>query len=308
MKLIALAALLLALLPVPSAQAVERWQNYNADPFARSREEAMARRAEVFSTHFRLSAACVQAAYAAMRAPGRQGRLTNGDRLAVMVSGHKVQRNVLVDLVQVDRGVEASPVTEEWEFTCDGQRQRIILPLYCNNWSLAYPSGAPQALQAPQQVATGVCPNGFRIVLHIWALSTLPPDTARVAMEIVAEAGQRDTQNATNIQGYVGRSFSRTLGRQLRFDERVKHAPITAQIAINYKDPRTMQLAQQLGFIQVWGGRGEFRLPDDPRNHVIELLLPDEFITSPMSGGRRRLMDLPTEWPDCVQNMHAGVL
>ena len=187
-------------------------------------------------------------------------------------------------------------------------RGQLLASVLCMNAFVPGAPAAPASQQAAAPVAAGPCPNGFSIVLHVWALSTLPSEMSRLAMEIVAEAQRRNTQNTFNVNGYQGRAFSRTLGRQMRFDERVKHAQVAAQIEVNYRNPATMQVTRRVGFIQVWGGRGEIRLPDDPRTNVVELVLPDEFITSPMSGGRRRLMDLPTEWPECIQNMHAGVM
>jgi hypothetical protein len=131
---LALALLLAALAAPTSANATFKWQRYNVDPFAQSREEAMEKREAVF-TEARLSKACVAAAMQATSEPGKPGRLINGNRLDWMASSDRLNRDVLVALVNIDPGVEASPLTEEWTVSCDGRTILIVLPQICNNWS-----------------------------------------------------------------------------------------------------------------------------------------------------------------------------
>ncbi len=300
--LLAFAALSAVTFGGTPAQAEYPWRHYNVDPFAASRDEAMAARPRVFREAFRFSEACVQAAYAAMRVSGRAGRLNNGDRLEVMMSkGFIAHRDVLVDLVRVDRGIDPSPVTEEWEFDCDGAHRKIALPEHCNNWVLYPVSGAPgrQAL-VPVSNAVGACPNGYSITVHVWSIGTLPEPLRSEALRLVGAAQDRDLS-------YQGPAFSRTLGKRLRTTPGVRHAPANVAVQVNALDPGTRRQVQSLGVIQVFVGTGVIRLPVDPRHYIIELIFPDEFVSPVPSNGVRRLLDLPTEWPECVQNMHAAI-
>ena len=107
LALIPLALLLAAALAAP-AQATFKWQRYNVDPFAQTRDEAMEKRESVFQDAG-LSKTCIAAAMRATSEPGKPGRLVNGNRLDWMASTHRLNRDVLVALVNIDPGVEASP-------------------------------------------------------------------------------------------------------------------------------------------------------------------------------------------------------
>ena len=121
----------------PAKDEVFYWKHFNRDPFAKTRDEAMRKRAIAFRA-MDISERCVAEAMLVTDASGSAGVLENGDTLAYMLSGKAgVHRNVVVDFV---RGIQAK--TEEWTLECDGKLYRLILPEVCYNWSLATGPGA----------------------------------------------------------------------------------------------------------------------------------------------------------------------
>jgi len=293
------ALFLVAFANVPMAHATFRWEHYGTDPFAPSRDEAMAARTQVFES-FGFSNTCTQAAYQAMSAPGRVERLNPGDRLAAMMSrGHRLHRDVLVAFAQPTRGVDYSATVEIWEFDCEGRHYKIGLPQVCNNWVLYTAALSP---------AVGSCPNGYLLVVHAWSLQSLPPDLQRQADELIRAAQVRQSMQATLLRPYRPDAVSRTLGRRLRLEVRT-HAPVNADIQVRYLYPgrEPAQVASEVGTIHLNGGMGKLQMPGDPRQWVVEIIWPGYFLSPTTSGGEVRLRRFPDEPWLCTDNVHGLV-
>ena len=203
-----------------------------------------------------------------------------------------------------------APGESVWDDPNTGEH---ILAGDCGNVVGQQVTGATPTVAQVASGPIGGCPNGYVLAFNAWSIPSLSQELQQLAMQLVAEARARDTQQAADPSGYQGRDFSRTLGYQLRHEVR-QRALVTTRVEVNYRDPQTRQVTHRLGFMAVFAGEGEMRLPDDPRAHIVELIVPGEFVTVAMSGGQRRIWDFPKEWnypdgqPMCKQYTHGGLL
>ena len=286
-----------------------RWKKYGEQPFAKSREVAMAARERVFKEAFKFSEACVKAAMAATAGPAiRRRKLTVGEELNVMVGGgFKVHAPTLVDFDPISPGVYPSADSEIWEFDCEGKRHEVGLPEVCFNWFLHLTAGKP--------ISTG-CSNGFRLNIYAWQFSALPAEMQQRIRELVRVAEARKSGNASRPDAYRGDAVSRTLGAELRKlglkgdlgegpNVRAK-SHISAQVFYRYPD--TTKVVRGVGGIETEKGRGSIQLPGDPRIAITEVVFDGDLISPTESGGSRRLWMFPAEWgTECEMAMHAIV-
>lgn len=141
-KLALLVALLLICGAVGQAQAQApaqttefRWQKFGEDPAYKTREAAMADRANVFRK-FGYNESQVACLVAGTSVPGKLIRLLVGDRLKHMLSSKGVvHANTVIAFPLYERGIEYTARAEEWVVTCDGVAITINLPEICYNWS-----------------------------------------------------------------------------------------------------------------------------------------------------------------------------
>lgn len=156
-------------------------------------------------------------------------------------------------------------------------------------------------------LAPSTC-SQFSLIANVWSLQQLPNDLRREVEKLIVVAEGRNTHNATNPAGYWGDSVSR-IGWLLRETVGVVRASISAGIEVFYRDPQTARVVEGLGVIFVEAGTGKMRLPDDPRNWVIETIWPtNEFVSPTISGGERRLWLFGEEWKHwCTMNIHGLV-
>jgi hypothetical protein len=111
--------------------SIFKWEHFGADPFAKSKDEAMAKREKAFRA-LGLSNSCVAEAMRVTSAPGTAGILRNGDMLEASESGRAgVHHNVEIAF---PRGVAATTI--EWTMSCEGKTYQLILPEVCYNWSV----------------------------------------------------------------------------------------------------------------------------------------------------------------------------
>ena len=148
-------------------------------------------------------------------------------------------------------------------------------------------------------VAVSDCPNGWSITANAWSLAAMPSDMRQTVNGLVSAAGSRST--------YRGDDVSRTVGGQLRQNVKVR-TPISVDIRVFYRDPRTLAVVKDLGTIRVVNGTGTFQFPDDPRQWIVETVWPDNFVSPTVSDGKHRLWIFPDEWGKyCTPNMHGIV-
>lgn len=136
---------LMALLVAGSAQAAFVWKNLGADPFAKTREEAMTKRESAFK-RLGLSPGVVAVAVEATKTPGVRIRLEPGSHLDGMMSGHRADQDVTVGITD---GAEA--------WTIPGAT--VILPDGCFNWSYAsiFPISRPAPITRTATVSDSSC-------------------------------------------------------------------------------------------------------------------------------------------------------
>ncbi|HVM59138.1 MAG TPA: hypothetical protein VMT80_02315 [Candidatus Paceibacterota bacterium] len=297
-------------IPAFDSTHVFPWKQFGGDPFAKTREEAMAERERAFKA-LGVPDECIATAMQATSAPGDdKNYLANGMHLVSMMSGgFKVYRNVEVQFprppIKGKNGMYYAAKVEVWTFPCDGAMIRIGLPEVCNNWSLF------ELVAPPVPFANGVCPDGYTLAFMAWDLNTIPASLRASATEAVQTAQSRNTEKATDPNGYRGSDFSRSVGGPLR-QSGTKPYPYAGAVEVNLRDPKTAAFLRNAGTMQVFAGQGEMVLPVDPHLYIIELVVPDQFVTVLVSGGKRRIWDFPDEWDQpqvkkyCRQYTHGG--
>lgn len=117
------------------------WVNYGEDPFAKTREEALANRGKFFvAASDLLTPQLALRLDAAMRQPGTETRINKGARLDLMMSGgdvaHRPTRVAFKNPPVADGRMEYSAPAEMWEAESDGVKAIAYRPYVCNNLSL----------------------------------------------------------------------------------------------------------------------------------------------------------------------------
>ena len=167
--------------------------------------------------------------------------------------------------------------------------------------------GKGHAAEPPVAAPVAGCPNGYLLVANVWSLAAMPPAFRNAATTHIANAEKRDTQNATRQEAYKPDDISRTMGGRLRKEVAVR-APISTEIPVFFRDPKTLIVLQNAGVMYVSSGTGTLRLSEDPRQWVIETIWPENFVSPTISGGKRRLWLFPNEWGKwCTMNIHGVV-
>ncbi len=294
--------------PIPSAHPEWKWQHFGAAPYAATRAEAMKTRESAFRK-MGLPAPVIAQFMRATEKPGEKTRLVMGDRLTTMLSkGGVVRHNVVVAFSKPPKGMEFAAPAEKWQVTHGGRTYTLILPEVCWNWSDIVASGPVVLAPAPQPVVSvGACPTGFELIANAWLLQSLPEPLRTRAVNYIADAESRDSDNARRLDAYTPSAISRTMGGQLRSQVKTR-APIIVDVQVRYLDPQTAMPVRELGSAKLVNGVGSFRFPNDPRAFVVETIWPPHFLSPTLSGGQRRLRVFPNEWGTwCSLNIH-GIL
>lgn len=155
----------------------------------------------------------------------------------------------------------------------------------------------------PRSSERAVCPEGWWVKAHVYALGSLPPFWKEQASWAMAEARRRDTRGATDPQGYRGKSYSRDILPEL---VRIGHNPAPVSFGVEmYSREATGGNPVLLGIMNITIGEGTFRLPSDPRGQITEAVWPDGVLSPIRSGGRNRLWVSGDEWTGCRVNVGA---
>ena len=123
-----------------SAQAEWKWQHFGADPYAKTREEAMQTRESAFSA-MGLPESVIADFLRATEKPGEKIRLVNGDHLVAMMSkGGVVHRDAVVAFAKppVSGKMEYAAPAEKWQISWEGKIYSIVLPEICHNWGYGW--------------------------------------------------------------------------------------------------------------------------------------------------------------------------
>lgn len=140
MKKIAIVVLALIATLATSAQAEWKWQEFGADPYAKTRAEAMKSRESAFHK-LGFPQPVIKLFMKETEEPGQKIRLTVGDKLSSMLShgGTNVRKDVVVAFGSPVKGMEYAAPAEEWQVQWEGRTFTVILPEVCYNWSAKIP-------------------------------------------------------------------------------------------------------------------------------------------------------------------------
>lgn len=190
MKKIVALALALVLLSIPvlatAHTSVFRWQHFGAAPYALSRTKAMQTRERAL-IKLGLPHQVVALFMEATKKPGKEIRITNGERFSAMISrGGIVHRNVLVDFTAppISGKMEYAAPAQQWKVTWQGRIYTLVLPKICNNWLVVTSPLVTQNVSQPEcasvtfrvkhigdQVRLAVITDGSRLPSNCWSLS-----------------------------------------------------------------------------------------------------------------------------------------
>lgn len=139
-KIVVVLALAIAMLAAVSAQAEWKWEHFGADPYAKTRDAAMASRESAFHK-LGFPQPVITLFIEETKKPGMKVRLTVGSKLSTMLShgGAKVRKDVVVAFGSPVKGMEYAAPAEEWQVSWDGGVYTLILPEVCYNWSAKVP-------------------------------------------------------------------------------------------------------------------------------------------------------------------------
>lgn len=297
----------------PGSSGEFRWVHFGVAPYAPSREEAMRKREGAFRA-LGFTEPVVAKLMIATEKPGEKTRINVGDKLGAMLSkGGVVHTNVTAAFGSPSRGMEFAAPAEKWTVTWEGHQYTALLPEVCNNWSsivLVLPSAPSAAAPLPVErpvAKSSVCPNGWSLTANAWQLDSLPSGMRHEAEALIAAAEARESDNARRLEPYKPDAVSRTMGRRLREQVKVR-APVNADIAVRFIDPQTAVVVRELGTLRAVNGIGTFRFDEDPRPYVVETLWPASFDSPSRSGGERRIRLFGPEWTGiCTMNEHGLV-
>lgn len=295
----ALVALMLCTAFTSSVHAEFRWKNPGADPYAPSREEAMKTRESAF-LKLGFPTEVTALLMEATKVPGKKVKLEMGSRLAAMLSkGGAVHKDVVIDWKAPIRGTELVAPAEMWQITHEGKIYTVFLFEVCNNWSSVIASAPTVSLLT----ATSTCPNGRTLKANAWSLKALPEELRKKAEGHIAAANSR----GASPDAYKADAVSRTLGGQLRREAKVR-MPITADIRVVFRDPKTAAVVQDGSILRLADGVGSMTISGGQLGMIIETIWPKEFVSPTVSGDAHRLWFFPEEWKNyCAMNIHGLV-
>ena len=120
------------------------WEHFGADPYATTKEQAVATREAAFRC-MGLPENAIKALVAATAQAGHQIHLVNGDHLDKMVSrGCKVHVNVVVAFIVPTKHMEYAAPAEQWDpVVVDGLEYTATRPDICGNWSVTIKTAPP---------------------------------------------------------------------------------------------------------------------------------------------------------------------
>lgn len=300
--------LALAIAALANVASAVTWEHFNADPAYPSSEAAIADAPRVMR----------QAGYPepvisllteAMKKPGVRTHVTNGMKLDFMRSGKSaLWRNVEVKFKKPPReaSMEYSAPAEEWTVDWNGTTWTFGRPDVCNN-SYGKRASAPTPPAPVPTVSlltvTNKCPNGRTLTANAWSLKALPEELRNKAEGHIAAANNR----AAGPEAYKADAVSRSLGGQLRREVKVR-APVTADIQVVFRDPKTSAVVQDRSILRLADGVGSMTLSGDQLGLIVETIWPNEFVSPTVSGDAHRLWFFPEEWKNyCTMNIHGLV-
>ncbi|MFA5942078.1 MAG: hypothetical protein WC798_00155 [Candidatus Paceibacterota bacterium] len=141
MKKISIVVLALAIVVLATSVHAEwRWEHFGADPYAKTRAEAMRTRESAFRK-LGFPEPVLRLFMEETQKPGERVRLTVGDKLSSMLShkGAIVRKDVVVAFGSPTKGMEYAAPAEEWQVPWEGRVFILILPEVCYNWSAKVP-------------------------------------------------------------------------------------------------------------------------------------------------------------------------
>jgi len=130
----------------PKALSAEwKWQHFGADPYAKTRAEAMRTREFAFSA-MGLPDQVIAKLIRVTVEPGEKIRIVNGDKFSAMISKKGVvHQDVVVAFVKppISGKMEYTAPAEKWQVSLEGRIYTVILPEICNNWSFNWTFAPP---------------------------------------------------------------------------------------------------------------------------------------------------------------------
>jgi len=171
---------LIIILIATTARAEWKWQHFGADPFAKTRAEAMQKRANAFLA-MEIPPAVIIEMMIATESPGEPAKIANSDKFVAQVAGRNtVHRDVVVAWIgKLPRGMELAAAAEKWSATLDGKIYSIFLPEVCFNWSLAITSAPPVVTEVATTIVPTTttktippiiasCPDIYTLKVNVW--------------------------------------------------------------------------------------------------------------------------------------------
>lgn len=310
--LFVIAAVFIAMSKKAHAAEESPWDKWGVAPYATSLEEAC-KKAPTAIDGFNLPTAVKEHFKQAIGADCKSSKevwLTPDMLLEQMWSGGQkphVMNNKKVAELPVKKSPDGRPYrkgsvaetakAQSWSFVHDGKTYILYLPSVCFNWSWAFAPAPAPMLSPPKQVdvttITAGCPNGFTMFLHVRSFSRLPNDLQAEAERLIKIAEARDTNKATNPDGYKGDDVSRTLYAKL---SRLPDEKIDVQVSVQILNSMTLEIEEDLGTREVTAAFGWVKLTANQLTKAVQTIWPSDFRSPPVSGGKRRIILLPDEW------------
>lgn len=149
----------------------------------------------------------------------------------------------------------------------------------------------------PPAITKG-CPNGIVLFANAWTRESICSASSELCEEydslVIAAAG-RDSKNASDVEAYTADDVSRTIGDDIIRVVNVRssvNASVTAQVL----NPATLELVKDLGSFALVNGIAEIPIMPAHRLMIIQTIWPAWFSSPTVSGAKRRLLLLPSEW------------
>ncbi len=166
-----------------------------------------------------------------------------------------------------------------WHVQFEGVQYTLVLPIVCGNWSwYSVPVPSTPTISektAAPPVVTQQCPDGFKLTVFLWDLSTINDSSLRKrAEDLMTAADERESESGRRFSAYMPNvpAFSRTLGKELRTTQ--VPAQIMTQVHIRLLDPKTHVIREDLGALELYAGVGSKTLTFEQSRFVIETLFP----------------------------------
>jgi len=150
-----------------------KWQHFGADPYAKTRTEAMQTRESAFRA-MGLSAPVITEFLRATEKSGEKIRLVNGDHLSVMLSkGSIVHRDVVVAFTRppISGRMEYAAPAEKWQISLEGKIYSVVLPEICYNWSYNWMPAPPPPPPTPAKATPPLPERVLKTVVNCVEIS-----------------------------------------------------------------------------------------------------------------------------------------